>query len=96
MKRIAIIVIGVTLIFGAAAAGTAYDYPTRPIQVVCPFPPGGPVDLAIRIVNDGMTEYLGQQVITVNKPGEPSLWRGRMSPVPNRTATLSLVFPQCY
>ena len=47
----------------------AADYPTKPIQLIVPFGPGGGSDTMARLVVDKMTEVLGQPVLIVNKPG---------------------------
>jgi tripartite-type tricarboxylate transporter receptor subunit TctC len=68
MKTVEIAIIVVLSLFGPAAWG-ADDFPAKPIQIICPFPPGGPVDLNARFIAEKMSEILGQQVILVNKPG---------------------------
>src|SRR5689334_20893569 len=52
----------------AAAAG-AQAFPTRPIKLVVPFPPGGAVDFYARVVQPALTEVLGQQIIIENRAG---------------------------
>jgi tripartite-type tricarboxylate transporter receptor subunit TctC len=47
----------------------AAEYPTKAIQMVVPFPPGGGADTAARIVSEKVAERLGQPVAVVNKPG---------------------------
>jgi tripartite-type tricarboxylate transporter receptor subunit TctC len=47
----------------------AEDYPTRPIQLIVGFPPGGGVDIVARLMAQWLSERLGQQVIVENKPG---------------------------
>ena len=52
-----------------AAPALAQDYPTRPITVVVPFPPGASNDALARITRDSMSEILGQPVVIENRPG---------------------------
>jgi tripartite-type tricarboxylate transporter receptor subunit TctC len=45
------------------------NYPSKPIRVISPFPPGGSVDLVGRLLAHRLTEVLGQQVIVDNRTG---------------------------
>jgi tripartite-type tricarboxylate transporter receptor subunit TctC len=45
------------------------SYPTRPITIIIPFPPGGNSDIIIRAVADRLSVALGQPVIVDNRPG---------------------------
>ena len=50
--------------------GNAQDaYPERPISMIVPFAAGGPTDALARIIAQGLTEKLGQQVLVENLPG---------------------------
>jgi tripartite-type tricarboxylate transporter receptor subunit TctC len=56
------------ILFGAAAA-QAQPYPSRPITLVVPFPPGGSTDAAARIMAERMRATLGQSVVIENVGG---------------------------
>jgi len=45
------------------------DYPNRPIHAIVPSPPGGPPDLIMRMLAPHLSTYLGQPVVTENRPG---------------------------
>jgi len=47
----------------------AQAYPSRPITLIVPFPPGGSTDVGARIVADHMSRTLGQQVVVQNVSG---------------------------
>jgi tripartite-type tricarboxylate transporter receptor subunit TctC len=49
--------------------GWTLDYPTRPIQWIIGFPPGGGADIVARIMGAWLSERLGQQIIIENRPG---------------------------
>jgi tripartite-type tricarboxylate transporter receptor subunit TctC len=44
-------------------------FPSRPVQVVVPATPGGPVDTAVRMIEPALSSALGQPVVLLNKPG---------------------------
>src|SRR5215467_11163232 len=57
----------VTLLW--AASVFAQDYPTRPIRIIVPTPPGGPVDVIARLLANALPAVLGQNVFIENKAG---------------------------
>lgn len=56
---------------GLLCAGSvlAQGYPSRPIRLIAPYPPGGGIDATARIVAQALTERLGQQVVVENRSG---------------------------
>jgi tripartite-type tricarboxylate transporter receptor subunit TctC len=58
------------LVFAAAIPGVnGQTYPTKPVRLILPFPPGGPSDILGRALSQKLSEQLGQQVIADNRPG---------------------------
>jgi len=51
------------------AAGQAQEFPTRPVRIISPFPPGGFNDILSRLTAQKLTEFWSQQVVVENRPG---------------------------
>ncbi len=48
---------------------TGQAYPSKPIRLVVPFPPGGSLDVVARAIGQKLTDAWGQPVIIDNRPG---------------------------
>src|SRR5499427_10113137 len=67
MKAIAL-GLAALLVAGVSFAQTS-GYPDRPVKMVAPFAPGGPVDAVARLLAPALSERLGQQFYVENHPG---------------------------
>ncbi|MEG1770001.1 MAG: tripartite tricarboxylate transporter substrate binding protein [Comamonas sp.] len=47
----------------------AQDYPSKPVKLIVPFPPGGSVDLVARLIGKSLQDELKQPFLVENKPG---------------------------
>jgi tripartite-type tricarboxylate transporter receptor subunit TctC len=63
------VLLGLTVLSAISAAVHAQDFPSKPIRLIVPFPPGGPNDLIARVVGQRMSELLKQQVVIDNRGG---------------------------
>jgi tripartite-type tricarboxylate transporter receptor subunit TctC len=72
MKRRGSLIAAIFIALAAAAvpiASTAQEYPNRPIRLIVPFAPGGPMDILSRAIGEGLTARLGQQIVVDNRGG---------------------------
>ena len=66
MKRSLLLAVALLL---AATGALAQPFPSRPITLICPWPPGGSTDVHLRKFGEIAQKYLGQPVVIDNKPG---------------------------
>ena len=69
MARNRIVLVFAVLLAAAVPAAAQSDYPNRRIHVLVPYPAGGIVDIATRIVTDKLSETWRQPIIVEAKPG---------------------------
>jgi tripartite-type tricarboxylate transporter receptor subunit TctC len=63
-------VTAIVMSFGAAIAADAVkDFPTKPVRIIVGYPPGGGVDMAARLVGQGLGEVWNSTVVIDNRPG---------------------------
>ena len=67
MKRFLLAVIAAALVLPQAVLGQAF--PSKTVRILCPFPPGGGVDITARALAHELSSLLGQPVIVENRPG---------------------------
>jgi tripartite-type tricarboxylate transporter receptor subunit TctC len=70
MRRLALAAWIVLVGHGLGAPARAQDrYPVRPVDVIVPATPGGPVDTAVRMIEPALASALGTTVVLINRPG---------------------------
>ena len=70
MKKATMLLIVVTLLVGVGIQPLIADeYPTRPIRMIVPFPPGGGNDLLARSISQPLSQAIGQPVVVDNRGG---------------------------
>ncbi len=67
MKAIIILLAAMSVL--GFSAGQAQDYPVKPVRLIVPFPPGGPLDIAGRLIGQQLSEIWKQPVIVENRAG---------------------------
>lgn len=67
--RTAVVTLAAAALCAGAASALGQAYPSKPIRMIIPFPPGGPTDIFGRMVAQQLSESFKQQVIPDNRPG---------------------------
>ena len=90
-KVLASIIGAVALSTAALPAAAQAPFPSKPLRLIVPFPPGGGVDLVARVIGAKLGEMLGQPVLVEQRPGA----RQRSVPIslPSRRPTDT---PSCW
>ena len=69
MKFLGALATGLSLLLLPALAA-AQDFPSKPIKLIVPFPPGGPNDIVARVVGQRMSELVRQPIVIENRSGQ--------------------------
>ena len=93
VKTLSIIVLGLVAALGGSAAH-AQPFPSKPLRIIVPFPPGGAADVTSRVLAEHFTKGLGQAVVVENRPGGSTIIGAELvlrSPADGHT--IFVVFP---
>lgn len=66
---IGLLVLGVAALLATPSAGSAENFPSKPIKLIVPFPAGGPADAIARLIAEKTASSLGQPVVIDNRGG---------------------------
>lgn len=69
IRRGLAVVATITIAAGMAGAASAQDFPTRPINIIVPYAPGGQGDITGRLIAEHLQPLVGQPVTVENRPG---------------------------
>ncbi len=70
-RLIAVLIVGMLAL--AAQPAQSQTYPSGPIKIIVPFPPGGNVDVTARLIAPAISEILGQPIVVENRSGAGGL-----------------------
>ena len=69
MRKAIGVILSLVLILGVVAPALAAEFPTKEVQILIPYAPGGATDLVFRALAATTSKYLGKAVVVVNKAG---------------------------
>ncbi len=69
MRMLGAVLTGLSVLLSPTFAA-AQDFPTKPIRLIVPFPPGGPNDIIARVIGQRMSELAKQPVVIDNRGGQ--------------------------
>ena len=61
------------LLVGFSQQAALAQYPTKPVRIVVPYPPGGAVDAFARVLSQQLSDAWGHQVVVDNRPGASTM-----------------------
>jgi tripartite-type tricarboxylate transporter receptor subunit TctC len=68
MRKVVLFIVSALALFGWQHSN-AQTFPSKPIRLIVPYPPGGSPDVLARSLGQKISESVGQQVIVDNRPG---------------------------
>ncbi|MGE0559249.1 MAG: Bug family tripartite tricarboxylate transporter substrate binding protein [Burkholderiales bacterium] len=69
ISRLVLLITAISSGLLMTAPAGAQGYPSKPVRMIIPFPPGGSLDIAMRVIGPKMSEVIGQNVIIDSRPG---------------------------
>ena len=69
MRKAIGVILSLVLTLGVVAPALAAEFPTKEVQILIPYAPGGATDLVFRALAASTSKYLGKAVVVVNKAG---------------------------
>jgi tripartite-type tricarboxylate transporter receptor subunit TctC len=63
------VILSLVLILGVVAPGLTAEFPTKEVQIIIPYAPGGATDLVFRALAATTSKYLGKAAVVINKAG---------------------------
>ena len=69
MKRPLVRILAAAVLAASGSLAFAQAFPSKPIKLICPFPPAGAVDIASRAIANELSKTIGQTVTVENRPG---------------------------
>jgi tripartite-type tricarboxylate transporter receptor subunit TctC len=85
--------LAVAVVALAAVAAHAQSFPSKPVRIIVPFPPGGAADITSRVLAEHMRQGLGQPMIIENRPGGGAVIGYELAARASDGHTMLVVFP---
>ena len=88
------IAIALVIAIGFIGGVQAQTFPSKPLRIVVPFPPGGAADITARVLGENMSKALGQSIMIENRPGAGAVIGYEVgAKAPGDGYTMLVVFP---